>query len=348
MKIKKHIEIVRTSTKYLSSMSERSALKIQTALSKYYETVGISVVNNFVDLEVVVRSNPDLVFLGLKRMESGIPNTSSYSEVWMADYFEQHDIRYTGSRAAAIKLDYDKAKAKAIVAEAGIHTAGYFTTQPGEYKSAAALPLKFPLFVKPVSKGGGTGIDSESVVRTFAQFEHKVASIYEDLEAISLVETYLEGREFTVAILDTYNASEPLVMPIEITTEKNKRGDRILGSQVKVDDHEVVSAVNDSRLKNDLNLLATTVYALLGGRDLGRIDIRMDAEGVPHFLEANFAPAPGTRYFAGAGKITKDIDYETILLKIISPGLSRPQKKRLPLAEDISEASVEPILDTVL
>lgn len=323
MKIKKHIEIVRTSTMHLSSMSEASALRIQETLSKYYEEVGISTVNNLIDLELVVRGAPDLVFLGLKRIESGKLNSSSYDEIWMSDYFESHNIRYTGSRSAAIKLDYDKAQAKEIVAKAGLATAEYFTTTPGKYTTEALLPLKLPLFIKPVSKGGGSGVDNDSVVRTFAEYEQKVAAIYEHFDATAIVETYLEGREFTVAILDTFNASNPIVMPIEIVTEPNGQGDRILGARVKFEDKEVISVINDSRIKTDVSAMATAIYQLLGGRDLGRIDLRMDNHGVLHFLEANFAPAPGSRYFAGAGKITKDLAYEDMLLKIVAPALAR-------------------------
>jgi len=58
----KHIEIVRCTTKRLSSMSQLSGEAIFTILAKHYTSVRISVVNNLSDLEAIVARNPDLVF----------------------------------------------------------------------------------------------------------------------------------------------------------------------------------------------------------------------------------------------------------------------------------------------
>lgn len=323
MKLDKHIEIVRTDITRLSSMSRKSAHKIQTTLRGRYSHVDITTVSNRVDLELLVQRSPDLVFLGLKRLESGTQDEADQNDIWLADFLDEHRINYTGSQEAAIRLDFDKAQAKTIVQQAGLRTAKFFTARPGQYDHTQDLPISFPLFIKPLSTGGGNGIGDDSVVHNFVEFQQRVESIYVAYGASSLVEQYLDGREFTVAIFDSIPDGTPLVMPIEIITEPNHRGDRILGSRVKVEDNELILAVNDTVLRNKICTLALDVYNLLEGRDLGRIDIRLDADGEPHFIEVNFVPAPGTRYFAGACFINCNMDYESVITNIVELGLSR-------------------------
>src|SRR5690606_14175030 len=111
--------------------------------------------------------------------------------------------------------------------------------------SSDTLPLDFPLFIKPLGGGGGRGVGDDSVVRSFEEFQDKVRSIRLSLGSSSLVERYLEGREFSVAILDSFGLEEAMVMPIEIITTQNHHGDRVLGSRVKREDHERVTVIHN-------------------------------------------------------------------------------------------------------
>ena len=49
-------------------------------------------------------------------------------------------------------------------------------------------------------------------------------------------------------------------------------------------------AVTDLALKEAPTGLATGVFKALGSRDYGWIDMRLDAQGVPAFIEANLMP----------------------------------------------------------
>ena len=331
----RYIEIVRTSSQPFSSMGAGGSRRIQAILAGHYEQVDISILDTIADLELLTRKKPDLVFLGLKRLPSlwGNPRESA-DDIWMSQYLDGKGIAYTGSAKAAVALDFNKEGAKACVRRAGLPTAASFTAVPGQYQAANDLPLALPLFVKPLDIGGGKGIGDDSVVRTFAEFQQKVASIAAEHASTSLVERYLTGREFSVAILEDPLRGEPLVMPVEIITKKNARGDRVLGLSVKHENDEQVIGVTDRHIKATVCALAMDVYNALGARDLGRIDIRMDAAGNAYFLEANFMPAPGTRYFAGACRINKGLDYESVLLDIVELGLSRTRTR------DITRVSV--------
>lgn len=353
MKINKHIEIVRTEITHYSSMGSKSCKKIHKTLSKHYQQVGVTTVNNLTDLELLVNKRPDLVFLGLKRLPrvESMGNAVS-DDVWISEYLDDAGISYTGSDRFATELEFDKALAKELVDKAGLPTANFFTSIPGQYISAQHIPLSFPLFIKPLNAGGGKGINDDSVVRDFLGFQQKIQAIYTSFGCASLVEQYLQGREFSVAILENTYDDKLALMPIEIITQKNARGDRILSSQVKIEDNELVVAVDDESIRTEISRLATEVYRLLGARDLGRIDIRMDSNRKAHFLEANLMPGPGTRYFAGACHINQGMDYETMILRIVELGLARS----LDVNEDALELttmsgallpSLEPALESV-
>lgn len=304
-------------------MGAKSAQKIQLALSEYYDRVGITVLNDHADLQRLVELKPDLVFLGLKRLPRDSSQMLLNEDTWLPKYLSDHNINFTGSEHEAIQLDFDKESAKVRVRQAGLPTTSFFTAAPGQFVSAEKLPLYFPLFIKPLSSGSGKGVDEQSVVRNFADFEDKVAAIYEKYNSVALVEPFLSGREFSVAILEQGDKQELLIMPVEIIAEQNSRGDRLLSHKIKFEDNEQVIAVAEPDIKHQVSQLAEAIYLELGGRDLARIDIRMDDVGKAYFLEANFMPGPVTRYFAGACLINEDMDYTTMLYAIAELGLSR-------------------------
>ncbi len=259
-------------------------------------------------------------------------------------------MNYTGSPAAAIALDFNKPLAKQVVKAAGLKTAAYFTASDGEYRSASDLPLGFPLFIKPQDTGGGKGIGADSVVRDFGAYAQKVTSLTTVFRSDALVETYLPGREFSVAILETIDSEELIAMPIELLTQQNTCGDRILSQKVKAADTEHVVAVTDETVRSAVVELATRAFRALGGRDYGRIDIRLDQYGTAHFLEANLIPGLAhhdfTSYFTAACWINLRVDYETMLLRLVELALSRDVN--VSDQHRLTSMTVEPSREAVL
>src|SRR5205814_6751237 len=124
-KVDTYIEIARTSNAAFSSMGSESGAMIQSALEEHYMHVGISILNDLTDLELLVRKAPDLVFLGLKRLPNDASASMAVDDIWVSDYLDQHGIKYTGSSKAAIQLDFNKEQAKRCVQQAGLPTAPF-------------------------------------------------------------------------------------------------------------------------------------------------------------------------------------------------------------------------------
>ena len=125
----------------------------------------------------------------------------------------------------------------------------------------------------------------------------KVMDIHENQMSQALVETYLSGREYSVGILEDACNGKLRAMPVEIIAAPNRNGDRILDYDVKKQDSETVAPVTDAATRLKLGTLAKAAFRALGGKSLGRIDIKMSHANVPNFIEAKPDAWPAQRLF---------------------------------------------------
>ena len=294
-------------------LEEKKILKI---LSKRYRNVVITEINCEKDLEKLVVRKPDLVFSGVKYF------FFRNRKIWLNDYLEMFDIPYIASSKAALDNESNKNRAKKLMQKAKIKTADFFITNPGEYLDETLIPIKFPLFIKPVTGGDSRGIDKNSIVLNFESFVAKVLDIKVEQNSPSLVETYLSGKEYSVGIFEDSIDGSLRAMPIEIIVKKNVDGHCILDFDTKKNDEEKVIAVTDINIFNKLSKLAKDSFKALGGKSLGRIDIKMNHFGVPHFIEANLMPGLRKGYFYRSCVINLDMSYEDMIFSIANTGLS--------------------------
>jgi D-alanine-D-alanine ligase len=294
-------------------LEENKILKI---LSKRYVDVSITEINNKKDLERLLKRKPDLVFSGVKYFNF------NNEKVWLNDCLETYDIPYIASSRAALDNESDKNIAKKLMLKAKIKTADFFVTNPEEHKNVSSIPIPFPLFIKPVKGGDSRGIDSNSVVYNFSSFKKKVLEIRTKYNLSSLVETYLPGKEYSVGIFQDSIKGTLRAMPIEIVVKKNINGHCILDFDVKKDDEEKVIAVTDVIIFKKLSKLAKEAFKTLGGKSLGRIDIKMNDQGIPHFMEANLMPGLRKGYFYRSCLLNLDMNYDDMIFNIANTGLS--------------------------
>ena len=327
IKINKHIEIVTSSDTRFSSMSKGSYNKILSVLKKYYTNVGVSIVNNLDDLETLVLKRPDLVFLGIKFLPSDNSlGLEDPNKIWISSYLDRYGIEYTGSGKITHEMDFNKHLAKQCVLDAKLSTSAFHVIDKNQKQIREDnISLRFPLFIKPTNRGGGIGINSKSVVYNIDELRLKVNSISNIFNSDSLIEEYLPGREFSVAILKNENSEKFSLMPIELIAPLNKSGTRLLSKKIKSSNTESVIKVTDENIKSRVSNIAMDVFSALSARDYGRIDIRLDRFGHPQFLEANLIPSliDGYGSFPKACMINLGVNYENMIIKIVNLGLSR-------------------------
>ncbi|HSX05871.1 MAG TPA: hypothetical protein VLF69_05350 [Candidatus Saccharimonadales bacterium] len=346
-RISKRIEIVTSTTRGLSSLGQKSAQSLQAVLARHYTGARITIVNNLSDLDALVARSSDVVFLGMKFLPSN-PARGFHdpAKIWLNEYLADAGIACTGSDYRAHQLELNKELAKQRVRQAGFKTAPFYIARTNEPLNQDAITLTYPMFVKPSNRGGGMGVDADSLVHTFTQLQAKVRSIADELGSDALIEEYLPGREFSVAVLKDATVNGYTVMPLELVAPANDSGASFLSAQIKAADTEWHFAVTDIVLRASINRLAMGAFRALGARDYGRIDIRLDAAGVPHFLEANLLPSllEGYGNFPKACLLNADLSYEQMILRIVELALLRN-----PVAmDDVVELLPDPPLLSTL
>lgn len=237
-------------------------------------------------------------------------------------------IPYTGSDPAAMSLTLDKSLAKQIVAQAGCPTPASLVMRTG--KERLSKGLDFPLMVKPVAEGSSKGILGRSVVETDAELREAAKELINKYKQDALVEAYLPGREFTVALL---GESKPKALPpMEVIFTDPSRKHPIYDFNCKFKSegtgYEVPAKVDEPLLR-EIERIAKRVFVALGARDYGRVDLRLDAAGRVNFIECN--PLPGLSPGFSDMCLIADgvgISYRTLIGEILAPCIRRYRESR--------------------
>jgi D-alanine-D-alanine ligase len=321
------MEIITTPNEALKESgfgSLKACNSVLTAVRRMGFSATLNVCKTHKDLEDIVQKRPELVILAVKYIPVFNSATDREDNIWLSDYFARHDINYTGSSRETLKFDSNKVLAKTHLTNKGITTARYFIAIPGQYNTISELPFSFPLFLKPLDAANGNGIDDSSYVTNFIDFESKISALYKIFNQPILVEEYLDGREFTVAIIKA-STEKLIVSAVEVIPPTSNHGLRILGAQAKIDDSEELIEIVDSDTSSKVTTLAIDAFNALGARDFGRIDIKTDNHGKCFFMEANLVPGMthGSSYFPKACEIVHKFTYTKVVELLLAGGLDR-------------------------
>jgi D-alanine-D-alanine ligase len=190
---------------------------------------------------------------------------------------------YAFSDPLTMAVTLDKAVAKRLIRDHGIATAPFALI---EEPAGRLPPLRYPLFVKPVAEGTGKGCASASRVLSRPALRRQAERLIAQFRQPVLAEEYLPGREFTVGVLG--NGSEARTIAVlEITVAVDADGGVYsYGIKEHWEPYVDMTIVDDAEARH-AGETALAAYRALGCRDAARIDLRSDARGVPHFLEAN-------------------------------------------------------------
>lgn len=235
--------------------------------------------------------NPDIVF----NVAEGFSGTSREAQI--PSILDMLQIPYSGSDPLTLTTCLDKARTKEVLSYYNIPNAKFIIAfTPDDAKNCK---LKFPLVVKPICEGSSKGIFSSSFVNNQKELNDEVERVIVEYNQPALIEQFLSGREFTVAIIGNGNEAE--VLPIVEINYKDFPEDFIpLYSyeakwilDTKENPLEVFScpAKVESSLESKIKQIVLKTFNVLRCKDWGRIDVRLDDDGIPNIIEVN--PLPG-------------------------------------------------------
>lgn len=233
----------------------------------------------------------DIVF----NIAEGLNGVSREAQIpAMLDFLK---IPYTGSDVLTLATCLDKSRTKEVLSFNGVKTAKFRVAH--DFRDIEKIDLRYPLFVKPLHEGSSKGIFNSSCVFSEEELYKEVERILINYEQPALIEEYLPGREFTVALLG--NDSELKVLPIvemnfsslpsEALPIYSYEAKWLWDTKDSPIDVFSCPAPVDNQLQKKIEEISVKTFNILRCRDWCRIDLRLDSEGEPNVLEVN--PLPG-------------------------------------------------------
>ena len=240
---------------------------------------------------------------------------------------DAYAIPYTFSDPLVLALTLHKGMTKHVIRDCGVPTPDFIVVESVQDLQKVNLP--YPLFVKPNAEGSGKGISYTSKVRNSAELKASCNERWEGGNIPLIVETYLPGREFTVGILGSGEESFS-VGAMEVLFRSTAK-ESVYSYDLKTNYEQYIDyALPEPEVMSPCCEMALKAWKALECRDGGRIDVRMDAQGIPNFIEVN--------PLAGLNDITSDLpilarmngyDYPFIIKTIIDSAVKRIQKFRV-------------------
>lgn len=226
--------------------------------------------------------------------------------------FEDMRLPYTGSGPEASRLALDKIASKAAFARSGIRSPKHISLEKSSHRVEDVYGLGLPVVVKPYLEGSSIGL---SVVRDKGGLGSAIAKAFEYGSKV-LVEEYIDGREFTVGILD----DKPLPV-IEIVTKDN-----VYDYHAKYSDpgtKYLVPAPIDDKLAQLAQELCLRTHRSLGCRCFSRVDIMMDHSGGLFVLEVNTIPGMTERSLLPKAARAAGLSFGALCVTLIEDALAR-------------------------
>lgn len=283
---------------------------ISSALNEQYRVSPLAFTGDIILLmEQLMDIKPDAVF----NLFEGTYRISK-SEVFIPIALDLLGIPYTGSPAKTLETCVQKAKTKELLLRRSVPTPRFAVFKQSEPIETA---IPFPLIVKPEHEDASIGISNESVVHSEMELQRRVEFVWQTHLQPALVEEFIEGREFNVAILGDSSYENqighplaPRVLPIsEIRFETMPKGfARIVTYKAKWEEESIeyqetkpiCPAEIDLKLETELKQIALRAFNALGCRDYARVDFRVSASGKPFVVDVN--PNPDISKDAGLAR----------------------------------------------
>lgn len=234
---------------------------------------------------------------------------------------DAYEIPYVFSDAFTLAVTLDKGLTKTIVKNFGVPTAEFFVLKNIEELEKVNLP--YPLFAKPLAEGTGKGIKADSKITDKEQLKSVCKNLLEEFKQPVLIETFLSGDEFTVGITGTGEDAKVVAVMEIVLGDKAEAEIYSYSNKDNYEDRVSYRLASDDAAKK-CEEVALKAWRGLKCRDGGRVDVRMDANGVVNFIEVN--PLAGLNYITSDLPIMcglKGIDFNDLIKDIMKSAIKR-------------------------
>lgn len=245
----------------------------------------------------------------------------------VAAELERRGFAYTGSRSEVLAFSTDRMQVKHRLQSLGLPT---LTARLFDDPAQASGWQAFPAIVKGAHQHGSFGIEHDSIVHNAEQLQQRIAYVRDRYDDESLVEQFLDTREFHVAVLG--NGKPEALPPAEYDYSAfTDMHDRLFTYQWKYDDttqgYHLVKVrcpvlPPDSLWARRLQEVAVAAYRAFGLTDYGRVDMRMLGDE-PQILDINPNPDIDTTSALMISARAHGLEYRQVVARIVQHATER-------------------------
>ena len=223
---------------------------------------------------------------------------------------EELGVPYTGCGPEASRIAFDKVITKQRCIEAGIPTARFLVfDSPG-----ASWPMGWqpPVVLKPVRQGSSVGLQ---MVERVADWSHALSEALR-YDAQVLMEERIIGRETTVGILDG--------RALPVVEVRPKQGAYDYTNKYTAGASEYFCpAPFDPPVSQAIQAAGLGAFQAIGGRDYGRVDVMVRANGEPVVLEVNTLPGMTETSLLPKAAAAAGLSYAQLCQRMVDLALRR-------------------------
>jgi len=228
-------------------------------------------------------------------------------------------VPYTGSSVLASALAMDKPLTKQIWMGLGIPTPQFVelvdaVSLDSEANRSRLEALGIPLAVKPAREGSSLGFTRVNEREGLGAALSKALQF----DRSALVEQFVTGREFTVALLDEPGGGSVQALPVvEICAPGGDYGydNKYFGDETKY----LCPAPVDRALTEQMQSLSCRAFNALGCEGWARVDILLDEEtNTPMLLEINTSPGMTDHSLVPMAAREAGMPYDRLVMQILA------------------------------
>lgn len=220
-------------------------------------------------------------------------------------------IPYTGSGVMASALAMDKLRTKQLLDGIGLPTPNYMLLDEDTDYEYVSANLGLPIMVKPSQQGSSIGMSK--VERT--EQLHSAWQAAAQFEGAVIAEQWIEGKEYTVAIL-----GDEALPAILLETPRTFYD---YEAKYVADDTRYICPCGLSQEQEmQLQRLALSTFQALGARGWGRVDLFIDKQERPWIIELNTLPGMTDHSLVPMAAKAKGISFDELVVRVLQQTLA--------------------------
>jgi len=281
------------------------------------------------DLSVLQRKlhrlRPDVVFNQYDDVVHG-----ALYEMRVAAFIRMLGYPMTGSPALGLGLSRYKYMSLSLLRGAGLPIPPS-TALVERLSDVAEHKWAFPVIVHAAQEHAGIGLARDSVVETKTALKEKAREILRTYKQPALVQHFLKGREFNVGLL---GGRKVQVLPLaEVDYSRLPRSippimsyaAKWVETSVEYKRTEIICPARvDDTMSALIGKTAVKAFRAVGGWGYGRVDLRLDEDGLPVILEVNCNPCLDSGMGLARSAEAAGITYPQMLQAIIKAAFEGP------------------------